>query len=31
MSNDNFDIDNLLDDERLFKPLTDGLGFHHSD
>lgn len=30
MSNDNFDIDNLLDDEKIFKPLTEGLGFHHS-
>lgn len=30
MSNNNFDIDNLLDDEKIFKPLTEGLGFHHS-
>jgi uncharacterized RDD family membrane protein YckC len=30
VSNDNFDIDNLLDDEKIFKPLTEGLGFHHS-
>lgn len=30
MSNDNIDIDNLLDNDQIFKPLTDGLGFHHS-
>ncbi len=30
MSNDNLDIDNLLDNDQIFKPLTDGLGFHHS-
>lgn len=30
MNNDNFDIDGFLDDDKLFKPLTEGLGFHHS-
>lgn len=30
MNNDNFDIDNLLENDQIFKPLTDGLGFHHS-
>lgn len=30
MSNENIDIDNLLDNDQFFKPLTDGLGFHHS-
>lgn len=30
MSNDNIDIENLLDNDQIFKPLTDGLGFHHS-
>lgn len=30
MSNNDLDIDNLLDNESIFKPLTDGLGFHHS-
>ncbi len=28
--NKDFDIDNILDQEDLFKPITEGLGFHHS-
>lgn len=28
--NKDFDIDNILDQDDLFKPITDGLGFHHS-
>ena len=30
MDNENFEIDNILENDRLFKPITDGLGFHHS-
>ena len=26
----NFDIDDLLDNDKIFKPITEGLGFHHS-
>lgn len=29
-NNEDFEIDNLLDNDDLFKPITDGLGFHHS-
>ena len=28
--NKDFDIDSILDQDDLFKPLSDGLGFHHS-
>lgn len=28
--NNDFDIDDILDQDDLFKPITDGLGFHHS-
>lgn len=30
IENDDFEIDNLLENSDLFKPITDGLGFHHS-
>lgn len=30
MENNDFDIDKLFDDQNAFKPLTKGLGFHHS-
>ena len=30
IENDDFEIDNLLEKSDLFKPITDGLGFHHS-
>lgn len=30
MNNDNLDIENLLENDQIFKPLTEGLGFHHS-
>lgn len=30
MDNKDFDIDKLFDDQNAFKPLTKGLGFHHS-
>ena len=28
--NKDFDIDDILNQDDLFKPITDGLGFHHS-
>lgn len=30
IDNDDFEIDNLLENTDIFKPLTNGLGFHHS-
>jgi uncharacterized RDD family membrane protein YckC len=30
IENEDFEIDNLLENSDLFKPITDGLGFHHS-